>query len=183
MKLRNRTFIILFSGLLLLLPTGLQSSFSQSQDLQSQTIQSNNNYTTKVGTSNTVVDDSQTILLEGTSMSEGSYLYLYDSSPYKIINSHIAAKIPCNENLSTDIIFLFGPDLDVPLAGLDLEPQLSVGGELCMYRGDIVANETSTITDIAIYNNSTEPINFPPTSTVIIGVYEIAPIGNNTLSQ
>ncbi len=40
----------------------------------------------------TVTRDSQTVLLEGESLPEGSFIHLYDSTPYKIMNGHIAAK-------------------------------------------------------------------------------------------
>ena len=37
-------------------------------------------------------------------------------------------------------------------------------------------SETNPITDIAIQNNSTENIDFPATSTVVLGVNEISPL-------
>lgn len=177
MKIVNNTFILLFFAFMILLPTGIQFSHSQSQDLSTGEVQSNS---TNVG-NNLVVSDSQTLLLEDTSLPEESYLHLYDSSPYKIMNSHIAAKIPCNDDYTTPIMFLFGPDIQVPIDGLALSPLLSQAGELCMYEGDIIGNESTNITDIAIYNNSTDDIIFPPTSTVNIRISEISPQLNNTL--
>ncbi len=47
-------------------------------------------------------------------------------------------------------------------------------GELCLYHVDIASDETTPITDIAIQNNSTEDIDFPATSTIVMGVNEIA---------
>ena len=39
-----------------------------------------------------------------------------------------------------------------------------------------MSNSTNPITDIAIQNNSTNGITFPPTSTVVIGVDKIVPL-------
>ncbi len=40
----------------------------------------------------TVTRDSQTILLDGETLPEGDFIHLYDSTPYQIMNGHIAAK-------------------------------------------------------------------------------------------
>ncbi|HYG00515.1 MAG TPA: hypothetical protein VD815_10510 [Candidatus Saccharimonadales bacterium] len=180
MKTKNSLGILSLTFIIVLLITGTQSSFSQNENLTSST----STLSPATGLSNSsdtesenfTVSDSQTILLEGTSLPAGSYLHVYDSTPSKIMNGHISAKIPCNVDFSTDILFLFGPDIAVPLSGLELSPVLSQAGGLCLYRGDIVANQSNTITDIAIYNNSTEDIVFPPTSTIIVRIGEIAPL-------
>ena len=44
------------------------------------------------------------------------------------------------------------------------------------YHVDLMFNSTNTITDIAIQNNSTHDVTFPPTSTVVIGVNKIDPL-------
>jgi hypothetical protein len=129
---------------------------------------------------NFVVSDSQTLLLGDTALPAGNYLHLYDSSPYSLISSHIVAKIPCNEDFTTPIVFLFGPDNPAPIIGLALSPLLSEAGDLCTYTGDIVSNNSTYFTDIAIYNNSTEDIVFPQTSTIHIRVNEVSPQLNNT---
>ena len=69
-------------------------------------------------------------------------------------------------------------------APLELVPPLSTAGELCLYHVDLPATEqanassanaTATmVTDIAISNPGDEDITLPPTSTVVIGVNEIA---------
>ncbi len=40
----------------------------------------------------TVTRDSQTILLEGESLPEGSFIHLYDSTPYQINNGHVVQR-------------------------------------------------------------------------------------------
>lgn len=123
---------------------------------------------------NTVTRDSQTILLEGESLPEGSFIHLYDSTPYQIMNGHIAAKLPCNDANSTDVNVLIGQAPNLLPAELEFVGPLSTPGELCLYHVDVASDETTPITDIAIQNNSTEDIDFPATSTIVIGVNEIA---------
>ncbi len=125
---------------------------------------------------NTVTRDSQTVLLEGESLPEGDFIHLYDSTPYKIMNGHIAAKLPCNDANSTDVNVLIGQAPNLQPAELEFVGPLSTPGELCLYHVDIASDETTPITDIAIQNNSTEDIDFPATSTIVLGVNEIASI-------
>jgi len=128
---------------------------------------------------NSVTRDSQTILLEGESLPEGSFIHLYDSTPYQIMNGHIAAKLPCNDANSTDVNVLIGQAPNLQPAELEFVGPLSTPGELCLYHVDVASDETTPITDIAIQSNSTEDIDFPATSTVVIGVNEIAPLGED----
>jgi hypothetical protein len=123
---------------------------------------------------NSVTRDSQTILLEGESLPEGDFIHLYDSTPYQIMNGHIAAKLPCNEANSTDVNVLIGQAPNLQPAELEFVGPLSTPGGLCLYHVDVASNETTPITDIAIQSNSTENIDFPATSTIVIGVNEIA---------
>jgi hypothetical protein len=122
----------------------------------------------------TVTRDSQTVLLEGESLPEGSFIHLYDSTPYKIMNGHIAAKVPCSDANSTEVNVLIGQAPNLQPAELEFVGPLSTPGELCLYHVDIASDETTAITDIAIQNNSTEDIDFPATSTIVLGVNEIA---------
>ena len=122
----------------------------------------------------TVTRDSQTVLLEGESLPEGSFIHLYDSTPYKIMNGHIAAKLPCNDANSTEVNVLIGQAPNLQPAELEFVGPLSTPGELCLYHVDIASDETTAITDIAIQNNSTDDIDFPATSTIVLGVNEIA---------
>ena len=122
----------------------------------------------------TVTRDSQTVLLEGESLPEESFIHLYDSTPYKIMNGHIAAKVPCNDANSTEVNVLIGQAPNLQPAELEFVGPLSTPGELCLYHVDIASDETTAITDIAIQNNSTEDIDFPATSTIVLGVNEIA---------
>ena len=124
----------------------------------------------------TVTRDSQTILLEGEILPEGNYLHLYDSTPYQINNGHVAAKIPCGEDNQTSINILLGQAPDLAPAELEYIAPLSDPGNLCLYHADVSSSEGNPMTDIAIQNNSTEDIDFPATSTIVLGVNEISPL-------
>lgn len=131
---------------------------------------------TQNATQSIPINDSETFLLAGHSLPEQGYIHLYDSTPNTILSAHIAAKIPCNDNNSTDMVILIGPSTDVQTSGLNHVPLLSEPGELCLYKGDLSAAATNVVTDIAIFNNSTDDIVFPPTTSIILNINEVAPL-------
>ncbi len=110
------------------------------------------------------------------SLPENSYIHLYDTTPYQIVSGHVAAKLPCDEDNSTEVRVLAGQAPN--LAPIDLEyiPDLSSPGEICLYHADLKSSESNAITDIAIGNNSPDDIDFPDTSSVVISVSEISRI-------
>ena len=123
-----------------------------------------------------VVRDSATVLLEGHQLPKGDFIHLYDATPYKIVTGHVAAKLPCNSDSVANANILIGQAPDFSVADPELISELSTPGNQCLYHVDLISNSTNTITDIAIQNNSTNDITFPPTSTVVIGVDKIAPL-------
>lgn len=127
----------------------------------------------------TVTRDSQTILLEGESLPAGTFIHLYDSTPYKIMNGHIAAKVPCTEDNAAEVDVLIGQAPNLAPAELEFVQPLSAPGDLCLYHADIASDDVNTITDIAIANNSTDDFTFPPTSTIVLGVNEISSLGDH----
>jgi hypothetical protein len=44
----------------------------------------------------TTTRDSVTVLLEGKTLPGKGFIHLYDSTPYMILNGHVALHIPCN---------------------------------------------------------------------------------------
>jgi hypothetical protein len=134
----------------------------------------------------TVVRDSQTVLLEGKSLPANDYIHLYDTTPYMIMNGHIAAKVPCDANSNPEVQVLIGSAPDLNPADFELVNELSNPGGLCIYHVDLMSNSSATtgggnatatiITDIAISNPSNSNMTFPATSTVVIGVNEIMPL-------
>jgi hypothetical protein len=125
--------------------------------------------------STTVVRDSSAVLLDGKTIPAMDYIHLYDTTPYKIMNGHIATKLPCDANSVTPLKILVGQAPNFKPALLDLVKELSKPGSMCIYHIDIPQGGAVT-TDIAIQNPTNNPIRLPDTSTVVIGVNEIMPL-------
>ncbi|HZD35810.1 MAG TPA: hypothetical protein VE130_11460, partial [Nitrososphaeraceae archaeon] len=96
--------------------------------------------------------DSQTILLDGRTIPAGGFIHLYDSTPYKITNGHIAANIPCDETSTSPLAILIGEAPNLSAANLTVVNELSNPGTICIYHVDIPTNATASLTDIAIQN-------------------------------
>lgn len=124
----------------------------------------------------TAVRDSTAILLAGETIPAGSFIHLYDSTPDAIATGHVAAKIPCNENSNATLTILTGSAPNVQPTELELVPELSTPGELCLYHVDLVTEQGGNITtDIAIQNPGEEDVELPATSTVVIGINKVLP--------
>ena len=135
-----------------------------------------------------VVRDSQAILLEDKTIPANDYIHLYDSTPYMIINGHIAAKLPCDANNTSPLKVLIGQAPNLTPAELEFVKPLSTPGKMCIYHVDIPSKAGQVVTDIAIQNPTTTEIKLPSTSSIVIGVNEIAPLqassgGNMTMSK
>jgi hypothetical protein len=126
------------------------------------------------GGKETVTRDSVTLLLDGKSLPKGDFIELYDSTPYKIVNGHFVAKVPCTTKSQSEVDLLTGQAPNFKSSEAELVSQLSTPGKLCVYHVDLLSGSNNTITDVAIKNNSTKDITFPPTSSVAVGVNSIA---------
>ena len=137
----------------------------------------------------TTVRDSVFALLADHTIPASGFIHLYDTTPYSVKNGHVAAKIPCDDESTPLLDILVGVAPDLTPAPLELVANLSTPGELCLYHTDLPApdqanttttsaNATTTnatmITDIAISNPGDEDVTLPSTSTVVIGINEIA---------
>jgi hypothetical protein len=130
------------------------------------------------------VRDSVFALLADHTIPASGFIHLYDTTPYSIKNGHVAAKIPCDDDSTPLLDILVGVAPGLTPAPLELVANLSTPGELCLYHTDLPALEqanatsanttTTMITDIAISNPSDEDVTLPSTSTVVIGINEIA---------
>ena len=136
-----------------------------------------------------VVRDSQAILLEGKTIPAKDYIHLYDSTPYMITNGHVAAKIPCDTSNTSPLKILIGQAPNLKPAELEFVKPLSTPGKMCIYHVDIPSKAGGVVTDIAIQNPTTTEVKLPATSSVVIGVNEIAPLqsssggGNMTMGK
>jgi hypothetical protein len=126
------------------------------------------------GAKETVTRDSVTLLLDGKSLPKGDFIELYDSTPYKIVNGHFVAKVPCTTKSQSEVDLLTGEAPNFKSSNAELVSELSTPGKLCVYHVDLLSGSNNTITDVAIKNNSTKDITFPPTSSVSVGVNSIA---------
>src|ERR671918_1728946 len=124
----------------------------------------------------TTVRDSTAVLLSGETIPGGSFIHLYDSTPDAILTGHVAAKIPCNEDSNATLTILTGSAPNVQPTELELVPELSTPGDLCLYHADLASEQGGNMTtDIAIQNGGEDDIELPPTSTVVIGVNKVMP--------
>lgn len=178
------TAFVLFSGLLSIngsvysQETTNQSQINATENAVHSETENAEHDATGNATSGHVVRDSATVLLEGVTIPAGSFIHLYDTTPYKIVSGHVAAKLPCNTDNATDVNVLVGQAPNVSSSELEFVSELSNAGELCLYHVDLASDSANTITDIAIQNNSTGDINFPATSTVVIGINEISKLSS-----
>lgn len=126
----------------------------------------------------TVTRDTVTLLLEGKSIPGKGFLHLYDSTPYMIMNGHIALHIPCDSNSKPIVDTLIGSAPDIkPIEPELIQGGLSQPGIMCLYHVDVGSDIAKKIiqTDIAIQNPSNQTITFPPSSGITIGINEIIP--------
>ena len=124
----------------------------------------------------TEVRDSATILLAGQTIPGGSFIHLYDSTPDAIATGHVAAKIPCNEDSNATLTIQTGSAPNLQPTELELLPDLSTPGELCLYHADLASEQGGNMTtDIAIQNGGEEDVELPATSTVVICVNKVLP--------
>jgi hypothetical protein len=122
------------------------------------------------------IRDSTAMLLAGETIPSGSFIHLYDSTPDAIATGHVAAKIPCNENSNATLSILTGSAPNLQPTELELVPELSTPGELCLYHADLASEQGGNMTtDIAIQNPGEEDVELPATSTVVIGVNNVLP--------
>ena len=122
------------------------------------------------------IRDSTAMLLAGETIPGGSFIHLYDSTPDAIATGHVAAKIPCNENSNATLSILTGSAPNLQPTELELVPELSTPGELCLYHADLASEQGGNMTtDIAIQNPGEEDVELPATSTVVIGVNKVLP--------
>ena len=120
------------------------------------------------------VRDSVTELLQDKVIPAGDFMHLYDSTPYHILNGHVALKAPCEDDSTTPIQILIGSAPNMTAATLENIAPLSTPGEQCLYHADLIpAGNVTIITDVALKNPTEEDIEFPPTATVVIGINEI----------
>jgi len=119
-----------------------------------------------------------TIMLDGITIPENNIIPIYDTEPMFISEGHLIATLPCDENQVSPVNILVGKIPNLSSIFMELVPQFSDAGENCFFQRTLASTITNPISQIALQNNSTEEIEFPSTSVVILGVSKLA--NNNT---
>jgi hypothetical protein len=156
---------------------------------------------------NTIVTNVDTLLLAHQIIPPKDFIPLYDTSPYKILNGHLDAKIPCDANYAPSLQILVGHLPSLKPVQLQLVKEYSQPGNICMYHVNIGStitapldngksadnvgagqpgNTTSINTTLILRNPSDYRVVLPNTSAVVIGINKIMPTvmtENNNSSQ
>lgn len=135
----------------------------------------------------TTVQDS-VLLLGVKTIGPKDYIHLYDTTPYMIMNGHVAAKIPCDTKSNAAFQILIGKAPDLKPAEMEYISGLSTPGKSCLYHVDLASEhgedvEGGIITDVAIYNPTSKPLKLGPTDSVFVGISEIMPLESDMESD
>lgn len=127
-----------------------------------------------------VVRDTVTLLLDWKRIEPNDFILIYDSSPYHIMNGHVALRVPCDADGKPVITVLVGNAEE----GLLEEPEMmlldkvSEKGKMCVYHADLMSTHEKGkamghITDVALKNPHNKVVTLPRGSSVVVGVNEI----------
>ena len=122
------------------------------------------------------VFDTVPVLLDGKVIPAKKYIHLYTSAPSKIATGHIQAHIPCDANGVSPLKVIGGMMImpeEVPPLNMTLDSAMSTPGMICMYHLDIMQQNESSITDIALLNPTEQNITLPDMTSAIIHVAAI----------
>ena len=124
----------------------------------------------------TQVFDTVPVLLDGKVIHAKEYIHLYTSAPSKIATGHIQAHIPCDASGVSPLKVIGGMMImpeEVPPLNMTLDPVMSTPGMICMYHLDIMPQNESSVTDIALLNPTEQNITLPNMTSAIIHVAAI----------
>jgi hypothetical protein len=140
----------------------------------------------ETATKNVLVKDSTTLILSHQIIPPQDFIHLYSTIPYKIVNGHITAKLQCDANSTSSLEILVGKIPHLKPAHLGLVKEMSKPGYMCMYEANLarpfdispVENNTSKeiITDVALFNPTSNREVLLSTSSIAIGVNEVDPL-------
>ena len=164
----------IFSNIPLYAQGGNQTQTTEEEQHATEAAGHENEQEGKEHSGTSSVRDSVAILLQDRIIPAEDFIHLYDSTPYHIMNGHIALKVPCADDSTSPIQVLIGSAPNMTAATLENIPTLSTPGEQCLYHVDLIpSGNVTTLTDIAISNTGEEDIEFPPSATVVIGINEV----------
>ena len=126
-----------------------------------------------------LIRDSDTVLLSHLILPPKDLLNIYDSRPYKIINGHLTAKLPCDSSFESQVKILVGEMTNLTPVKLAIVKELSRSGYMCVYNANLSYGPlATTITDIDLFNPTSFRVVLLNTSTIIIGINQILPLSN-----
>jgi hypothetical protein len=126
--------------------TGGSKTHSTNTTNQSNGIGGNHSATALGNTmQNGVVRNIYTLLLAHQIIPPKDFIPLYDTSPYQILNGHLAAKIPCDANSVPSLQILVGHLPDVKPVQLQVVKGFSQPGNICLYHVDLGSATTTAI--------------------------------------
>ena len=167
-------------------PKSLMSSAID--QIRNSTAKNNTNVRTNSGI--TFVRDSDTVLLSHQILPPKDFIHIYDSTPYKIMNGYLTAKLPCDANFQSGVEILIGQLTNLKPAKLGIVKELSKPGYMCMYYANLgpsgllaKANNLTAITDITLFNPTAYRVILLNTSTVVVGVNQIMPLAQSSKMQ
>jgi hypothetical protein len=191
--------------------TAIFESLMNPKVLLSSDIDLIRNNTAKIGSSNNeaatanitiFVRNSGTLLLSHQIIPPKDFIPVYDSLPYKIMNGHVAAKLPCDSNSESPLQILVGQLSELKPTQLHLISGLSKPGYMCMYYADLSPSTNNTvatskepkidsimssrgggnltITYIEFSNPTDYRVILPNTASLAISVNRIMPLENGT---
>jgi hypothetical protein len=168
----------------------MMAPFLNPMSIMSSAIDQIRNSTGSGGHNNTnssIVRDSATVLLGMKVIPSRDFIPLYDSTPYKIMNGHLTAKLPCDLNSKSQLQILIGHIPNLKAVQLELVKELSKPGYTCLYQQNLLMDKANTLDvnnssknyssvadNMVLFNPTNGTIKLPHTSAVIIGVDEIS---------
>lgn len=168
----------------------LMEAFMSPKNLMASVIDQMRNSSGKssneTATKNVLVKDSTTLILSHQIIPPQDFIHLYNTIPYKIVNGHIVAKLQCDANATSALEVLVGKIPHLKPAHLGLVKEMSKPGYMCMYEANLARpfgitpgeNNTSKdiITDVALFNPTSNREVLLSTSSLAIGVSEVVPL-------
>lgn len=113
------------------------------------------------------------IFLEDKTLPEGDIMYIYDITPSIIQQGHVTAKLPCTDDNLPSANILVGKMPDFRTLDLIIVPEFSRSGDLCLYQSNISSNVTGPASEVLLSNNSTDDIEFPATSSILLDIVKL----------
>ena len=128
----------------------------------------------------------ENILLSHQIIPAKDFIHLYDTHPFAIAAGSVSTKLPCDSDNNTQLRIMIGQIPKLYPVNLSMEKELSKPGYMCLYNFEIQQNSTNNkntlpITDIVLFNGSSERTVLPNTSTFVIGVTKLYPLQNITI--